>query len=66
MRKSNPLRSFVVRQVKEALHRSGRMIANQDIYGLDAFVDVKRLSQRWPPGTTRQFGSCCEVRLTFV
>ena len=47
MQKSNPIRSFVVRQVKQALHRSGRMIVNRDIYGLDAFVDIKRLSQAW-------------------
>ena len=47
MQKSNPFRSFVVRQVKQALHRRGRMVVNRNIYGVDAFADIKRLSQAW-------------------
>jgi hypothetical protein len=44
---SNPERSFIVRHVKQALHRRGRMIVNRDMYGLDEFVDLKLQSQAW-------------------
>jgi len=40
MQKSISLRSFAVRAIKWALHRTGR-------YGHDAFADIKRLSQAW-------------------
>jgi hypothetical protein len=41
MQISMPLRSVILRP-----HRTGRMIVNpSNIYGLDAFADIKRLSQ---------------------
>jgi FkbM family methyltransferase len=40
------LRSFVVRRIKRALHRMGLAII-RNAYGVDAFTDIKRLSQAW-------------------
>jgi hypothetical protein len=46
MQISMPLRSFVLCPSKWALHRTGRMIVNpNNIYGLDTFADIKRLSR---------------------
>jgi FkbM family methyltransferase len=42
-----PLRSVVVRPIKWALHRTGRTVINRNMYGYDAFADIKRLSLAW-------------------
>jgi len=47
MQISIPLRSFAVRPIKWALRRTGRLVISQNIYGVDAFADIKRLSQAW-------------------
>lgn len=47
MQISVPLRSFVVRPIKWALYRSGRVIINRNTYGHDVFADIERLSQAW-------------------
>jgi FkbM family methyltransferase len=48
MQISMPLRSLVVRPIKWTLHRTGHMIVDlNNTYGLDAFADIKRLSQAW-------------------
>jgi FkbM family methyltransferase len=50
-----PLRSLVVRPIKWALERSGRVVVDRNRYvvldrnryGYDALIDIKRLSQAW-------------------
>ena len=47
MQISIPLRSFFLRPIKWALHQTGRMVINRNIFGHDAFADIQRLSQAW-------------------